>query len=135
MPGGSPGLPGADGSGDINVWPPGTQEPTSTGPVSPDQELVEAYAAGANESDIYGDLCPFDSATANRDYPVLANLGCPQSRPQGEHVSYPNGDASLILYEDPPGISGENYPTNGALLYASPQAGNDGAVPGDLYAA
>ena len=80
-------------------------------------------------------MCPFDSATANRDYPVLANLGCPRSRPQGEHVSYPNGDASLILYEDPPGISGENYPTNGALLYASPQAGNDGAVPGDLYAA
>jgi hypothetical protein len=55
----------------------------------------------------------------------------PQSRPQGEHVSYPNGDASLILYEDPPGISGENYPTNGALLYASPQAGNDGAVSGE----
>ena len=60
----------------------------------------------------------------------------PQSRPQGEHVSYPNGDASLILYEDPPGISGENYPTNGALLYASPQAGNDGSrFRGDLYAA
>ena len=122
---------GADGSGGINVWPPGTQEPTSAGPTDPDQELVEAYTAGANESDIYGDLCPFDPATASRDYPVPASLGCSQSRPQGEHLSYPHGDASLILYDDPPGVSGENYPRYGALLYASPQAGTDPAVSGE----
>jgi len=63
------------------------------------------------ESDIYGDLCPLDPTTANQDYPVLASLGCPQSRPtrrarelpERRRVPHPlRGSARLIEAEPAP---------------------------------
>ncbi|HEX7537598.1 MAG TPA: DUF6777 domain-containing protein, partial [Dermatophilaceae bacterium] len=118
---------GADGSGGLDVWPSGTQKPEKPGgnmPANPDQQLVEAYTAGAQQAAVYEHVCAFDPAVADRYYPFYANsMGCRSSPVSGEKVVHPHSDASLVLFEDPPGIhgnaaaSGGNYSAHGAQLY------------------
>jgi hypothetical protein len=96
------GAVGADGNGQISVWPHGLKTLSNH---SKSEGLTLTFIPACVGCKA-GVACPFFSQFATEE-----NLPCPTGIPEGEHVYGLTIDATL--FDDPPGIAGSGWPSGG----------------------
>jgi hypothetical protein len=96
------GLVGADGGNSVTVWPRGVHEPrlhSHTDGLT--LQVIPACVGCMAEV-----ACPFFPAFAHK-----LMFPCTSGIPTHEAVTRPNSD--VALFEDPPGVAGDGYPSGG----------------------
>src|SRR5579862_624816 len=96
------GIVAVDGGQQVVVWAPGHGKPALHARYAGLTLSIDPACAGCKAAD----ACPF--------FPQLAsNVGfpCPTGIPPGEHVY--GLRATITLFEDPPGVTGDGWPSGG----------------------
>jgi hypothetical protein len=94
---------GADGNGSISVWPPGHSPPTQHSHYDGLTLILDPACAGCRAAD----ACPFlPNFAASLSFPCSTG-----DIPHGEQVYHLNADTAL--FEDPPGVGGDGWPSGG----------------------
>jgi hypothetical protein len=117
---------GADGSGGVQVSPPGESLSDTSVASSSTEQAVEGTETSACAGCTEGQACPLFASAAS-DYATNFQTSC--SRPPSESVTPLN--ANVVSFQDPPGVAGDGkpsggaYPANGVMTYYPISSGND----------
>lgn len=122
------GVVAVDGSESLGIFPPGSEKPSGPFEASVGQG-VTAEAIPACRGCMAARACPL-FPTAVKD---SAGIPCAEVAPATERVG--RQSASMVFFEDPPGVSGDGnpsggpYPANGVLLYEPGVSGATCTMP------